>query len=134
MIRRPPRPTRTDTLFPYTTLFRSDRLPEQDQVSFAVILFSGLIVHGLFAECFTRAPTLVIENANFVKKVIFPLEILPFTVLLSALFHTATSLVVLLAAHLVLDHSIAWTALLLPVVLAPLLILDRKSTRLNSSH
>src|SRR3546814_5082518 len=101
----------------------SDRLPEQDQVSFAVILFSGLIVHGLFAECFTRAPTLVIENANFVKKVIFPLEILPFTVLLSALFHAATSLVVLLAAHLVLDHSIAWTALL-----------DRKSTRLNSSH
>src|SRR3546814_14127580 len=110
MIRRPPRPTRTDTLFPYTTLFRSDRLPEQDQVSFAVILFSGLIVHGLFAECFTRAPTLVIENANFVKKVIFPLEILPFTVLLSALFPAATSLVVLLAAHLVLEHRIAWTA------------------------
>lgn len=101
----------------------SDRLPEQDEVAFAVILFSGLIVHGLFAECFTRAPTLVLENANLVKKVVFPLEILPLTALLSALFHAAASMIVLLAAHLVLDRDLAWTALLLPVVLAPLLVL-----------
>ena len=100
-----------------------DRLPDQGEVAFAVILFSGLIVHALFAECFTRAPTLVLENANFVKKVIFPLEILPFTTMLSALFHASASMVVLLAAHLVLDRELAWTALLLPVVLAPLLIL-----------
>lgn len=101
----------------------SDRVAEQGEVAFAVILFSGLIVHGLFAECFTRAPNLVLENANFVKKVIFPLEILPFTVLLSALFHAAAGMLVLLAAHLVLDAGLSWTALLLPVVLAPLLIL-----------
>jgi lipopolysaccharide transport system permease protein len=101
----------------------SDRLQDEGEVAFAVILFSGLIVHGLFAECFMRAPTLVLQNANFVKKVIFPLEVLPYTVLLSALFHTAASLVVLLAAHVVLDRSLAWTVLLLPVVLAPLLVL-----------
>lgn len=101
----------------------NDRLPDQGEVAFAVILFSGLIVHALFAECFTRAPSLVLENANFVKKVIFPLEILPLTTMLSALFHASASMVVLLAAHLVLDRELAWTALLLPVVLAPLLIL-----------
>jgi lipopolysaccharide transport system permease protein len=101
----------------------SDRVQDQGEVAFAVILFSGLIVHGLFTECFTRAPTLVIENANFVKKVIFPLEILPYTVLLSALFHTAVSMVVLLAAHVILDRDLAWTVVLLPVTVAPLLIL-----------
>lgn len=101
----------------------SDRVQDEGGVAFAVILFSGLIVHGLFAECFTRAPNLVLENSNFVKKVIFPLEILPYTVLASALFHAAVSLLVLLAAHVVLDHDFAWTVLLLPVVFAPLLIM-----------
>ena len=101
----------------------SDRLQEEGDVAFAVILFSGLIVHSLFAECFTRSPSLVLDNATFVKKVIFPLEILPYTVLLSALFHAAMSMVVLFAAHLVLDRDMAWSVLLLPVTLAPLLIM-----------
>lgn len=101
----------------------SDRVGDQTNAAFAVILFTGLIVHGLFAECFMRAPTLVQENSNFVKKVIFPLEILPYTVLFSSLFHTAVSLLVLIAAHLLLDGHLSWTALLLPLALAPLLIL-----------
>ena len=111
----------------------SDRLQDDGEVAFAVILFSGLIVHALFSECFTRAPTLILENANFVKKVIFPLEILPYTVLASALFHAGMSMVVLLAAHLVLDRDMAWTALLLPVILAPLLIMTVGVTWLLAS-
>jgi lipopolysaccharide transport system permease protein len=111
----------------------SDRVQDQGEVAFAVILFSGLIVHGLFTECFMRAPGLVLENANFVKKVIFPLEILPYTVLLSALFHTAVSMVVLLAAHLILDRDLAWTVLLLPITIAPLLILTVGITWLLAS-
>lgn len=94
----------------------------EDKTSFAVILFVGLIVHGLFAECINRAPGLVISNVNYVKKVIFPLEILPWVVFGSALFHAAISLVVLLLAQLVLNHSIPLTAVFLPVVLLPLVL------------
>ncbi|NQW10517.1 MAG: ABC transporter permease [Alphaproteobacteria bacterium] len=100
-----------------------DRLQTGGEVAFAVILFSGLLVHGLFTECFNRAPTLISDNVNFVKKVIFPLEILPYTVLLSALFHAVVSVAVLLIAHLVLNQTMAWTVLLLPVTLLPLLIM-----------
>ena len=50
---------------------------EESKAEFAIILFAGLIVHGLFAECINRAPGLILSNVNYVKKVVFPLEVLP---------------------------------------------------------
>ena len=93
---------------------------EESKTDFAIILFVGMIVHGLFAECLNRAPGLILTNVNYVKKVIFPLEILPWVAFGSALFHTAISLVVLLMAQLILTHQLMWTALLFPFVLLPL--------------
>lgn len=110
-----------------------DRLSDDSEVAFAVILFSGLLVHGFFTECFTRAPLLILQNTNFVKKVIFPLEVLPYTLLLSALFHAAVSLLVLLCAHIALDKTLSVTVLLLPVVLAPLVVLTIGLTWLLAS-
>lgn len=95
---------------------------EESQVDFAVILFVGMIVHGLFAECINRAPSLILSNVNYVKKVIFPLEILPVIAMCSALFHTLVSLVVLLIAILLLGASLTWTVLLFPIVIFPLLL------------
>jgi lipopolysaccharide transport system permease protein len=92
------------------------------QGSFAVILFAGMIVHGLFAECVNRAPSLLLNNINYVKKVVFPLEILPWTILVSALFHTAISVLVLLTAELLLMHSLPWTVILLPLVWLPFVV------------
>lgn len=90
---------------------------------FAIILFAGLIVFQLFAEVVTRAPTLIVANTNYVKKVIFPLEILPIVALGSALFHTAVSLLVLFACMLVVFEAIPLTALLAPLVLAPFCVM-----------
>lgn len=89
---------------------------------FAVVLFAGLVVHNLFAECITRAPGLILANANLVKRVVFPLEILPWTVMGSALFHALVSLVVLVLAQLAVGHTLGPTALLLPLVLVPLVL------------
>lgn len=93
---------------------------EESKADFALILFVGLIAHGLFAECVIRAPTLILSNANYVKKVVFPLEILPWVMLGSALFHSIVSLFVLLLAQVVLKQQIPVTAILFPFVLAPL--------------
>lgn len=95
---------------------------EESKVNFAIMLFVGMIVHGLFAECVNRAPGLILSNVNYVKKVVFPLEILPIVAMGSALFHTLVSLVVLLAAILLLNGTWHWTILLLPLVLLPLII------------
>lgn len=89
---------------------------------FAILLFVGMIVHGLFAECANRAPSLILSNSNYVKKVVFPLEILPLITLGSALFHTCISLIVLVLAQLLLTHALPWTAILLPLVLMPLVL------------
>lgn len=90
-------------------------------LEFAVILFAGLIVFNLFSECLSRAPGLILSNVNYVKKVIFPLEILPLVSLGSALFHAAASLFVLVLFLTFSDLRLVWTVALFPLVLLPLL-------------
>ena len=92
------------------------------QGEFAIIAFAGMIIHSLFGECVNRAPGLILGNVNYVKKVVFPLEILPWVVMGSALFHAAVSIVVLLAFFVFVHHYIHWTVLLLPVVVLPLVL------------
>lgn len=89
------------------------------KTEFALLLFASLIVFNLFAECINRASNLILANPNYVKKVVYPLEILPVVTLLSALFHGLISLGVWLLAHIVffgLPHA---TALYLPLVILP---------------
>jgi lipopolysaccharide transport system permease protein len=92
------------------------------KTEFALILFAGLIVFNLFAECFNRAPGLILANVSYVKKVVFPLEILPWVALGSALFHALISLVVWLIAYLILFGVPYITVLLLPLVILPFLL------------
>lgn len=98
-------------------------IERQSDMEFAIILFSGLVVHGLFAECLVRAPTLVVNHPHFVKKIVFPLEILPVVSVCVALFHMAVGLFILLLAILLTRISVPLTALLLPVVLFPVVVL-----------
>ncbi|EYC50344.1 ABC transporter permease [Hylemonella gracilis str. Niagara R] len=94
----------------------------ESRADFALLLFVGMIVHGLFAECVNRAPTLILHNVNYVKKVVFPLDIIPWTALAAALFHAAISMLVLLLVQLILRQALPWTVVLLPVVVLPLIL------------
>ncbi len=91
----------------------------ESKTEFALLLFSGMIIFNLFAECINRAPSLIVSNQNYVKKVVFPLEILPWVGLGAALFHAAISLGVWLAAYLILFSAPSVTILYLPLVLLP---------------
>ena len=94
----------------------------ESHVDFALVLFVGLIVHGIFAESVQRAPGLVLSNVNYVKKIVFPLEILPVVAVCATLFHSAISLCVLLLGMLVTGTALHPGVLLLPIVIAPLAI------------
>lgn len=94
----------------------------ESKTLFAIVLFVGMIVHGLLAEVLNRAPGLILSNVNYVKKVVFPLEILPVVAMGAALFHSVVSLAVLLAAFLLFNGFIHWTAVFIPIVLFPLII------------
>ncbi len=96
---------------------------ESDNSGFAIILFMGLIVHALFAECINKAPSLILSNVNYVKKVIFPLEILPVVALGSALFHMLISVFILLVFHLIIASQIHLTVLWLPLIMLPFSLL-----------
>lgn len=89
---------------------------------FAMLLFMGLIVHGFFAECLIKAPNLVVGNSNLVKRIVFPLQVLPWAMVLSALFHALANSLVFAVLNLALRGELVPTLPLLPLVLLPLAI------------
>ena len=90
---------------------------------FALLAFSGLIVFNLFSECVMRAPGLMLENVSYIKKVVFPLEIMPYVQLYVSLFGALVSFAVLLVVYPFVFGLPPLTALLLPVLLLPLLLM-----------
>jgi lipopolysaccharide transport system permease protein len=93
------------------------------KTEFALVLFAGLLVFNLFSECLNRAPHLVVDNANYVKKVIFPLEILPVVALGSAAFHFMISLAVWMIFYLLYFGLPGPAILQLPLVIFPLVLM-----------
>lgn len=91
-------------------------------LAFAINLFAGLIVFNLFAECMNQSPTLILENPNYVTKVVFPLEALSVVAVGSSVFHALTSLVVLLLFQLLAGSGPMVTVLWLPLIWLPLLL------------
>lgn len=96
----------------------------QNQSEYALLLFCGLLAYNIFAETVSRAPVLIINNANYVKKVVFPLEIFPVIVLGSSLFHSLVSLLILLAGVILYLGVLNWTIVFLPLVILPILLLS----------
>ena len=90
---------------------------------FAIVLFVGMIVHSLFAEVLNRAPGLILGNVTYVKKIVFPLEVLPVVSMCAALFHGMVSLLVLLVAFALINGYVPWTAILVVPLLLPLMLL-----------
>lgn len=99
------------------------RWPGVDSTSeFVLIIFVGLITHGFLAECLNRAPMLVTSNPAYVKRVVFPLEILPWPLVIASAFHFLANLLVLAIGLLVVHGAIPLTFLLAPLVFLPMAI------------
>lgn len=91
----------------------------QDRAGFALVIYTGMNVHTFFAECMTRAPTLVVDNRNLVKWVVFPLHMLPWSVLLVASFHYLVGVLLIALAMLVRTGGIPPSILALPALWIP---------------
>jgi lipopolysaccharide transport system permease protein len=107
--------------FVFSIIFKARWSAQSDsKTEFAIILFAGLLVYNLFSECITKAPNLILNNVNYVKKVVFPIEILPWVNLYSALFHAAITLVVWIIGYSILFGLPHITTVYLPLVIIPL--------------
>lgn len=93
-------------------------------VSFALILFCGHAFAHLFTESVSRAPMLVAGRPNLVRKVVFPLEILPVSVLTASVVTFAVSAAILLVLTFALTGRIPITAPLTLLPMIPLLMLS----------
>lgn len=102
--------------FVFGLIFQA-RWPQSQGVdqNFAAMLFSGIIVHGVFAEVLTRAPKLIIDNTNYVKRVIFPLEILSWITVFSSIFHFLIAFLILVASVVLFGDGVTWAVLLVPL-------------------
>ncbi|HXF85706.1 MAG TPA: ABC transporter permease [Anaerolineales bacterium] len=96
---------------------------DSSRTEFTLVLFAGLMPFYLFSETITRAPNLVLANVNYVKKVVFPLEILPVVSLCVALFQYVINFLVWLVFLLVFRGLPPLTIFLLPFVLLPFLLI-----------
>ncbi|KXW55836.1 ABC transporter permease [Ferrovum sp. PN-J185] len=108
--------------FVFGSVFGSRWSGHGDLIDFVPMLYCGLIVHSIFAETVSKAPNIIVNNPNYVKKVIFPLELLPVGSLLTALFNAFISFTLLMIMVLIFKHSLQWTLIFLPLVILPLVL------------
>lgn len=94
-----------------------------DKYQFALVLFCGLTSFNVVSETMSRATTLVLSNVNYVKKVIFPLELLTPVTVCTALFNCSISFIILILAKFILYHDISPTLYQIILAFIPLVLL-----------
>jgi lipopolysaccharide transport system permease protein len=105
------------------SVFMKVKWPGVDNnLMYSLIIYVGLIILNFFSECVNRAPSIIIHNANFVKKVIFPLEIYPWVIVGSAFFHAMINTLILAVFCLILG-TLHLTILLVPLLFVPLTLI-----------
>lgn len=106
--------------FVFSQVFKARWSVETGQPSsFALVLFAGLIVFNLFSDSFNRAPRLILQNPSFIKRVVFPLEVLPWVSLLCGVLTAGISAALLLVFYLITAGVPPLTILYVPLLFVP---------------
>lgn len=109
--------------FVFGIIFNSKWGDATSKSNFVSILMLGIIVHGIFAEAVGRAPSLILGHVNYVKKVVFPLEVLPVMAVVGVLMNAAIGIVIVVVLNLIVSHEVQPTIVFLPLILLPYLVL-----------
>lgn len=99
-------------------------LEEEQSGAFAIIMFCGMTVYNIFSESISACSTLIISNQNLVKKVIFPLELLPIAQVISSMIFGLVWFLLLFIGVAFILHNLSWSMLMLPVMIVPLLLIS----------
>lgn len=110
-------------VFSYVFKARWGTASELPKEMYAMVLYTGMIIHALLAECMNRASTLMQVHASYVKKVVFPLEALTWVTLFSSIFQAGIGFMLLIVAKIIITGSISLSVLYLPLILMPLILI-----------
>lgn len=106
--------------FIFSEIFHTKwEIDTSNKFQFALMLFCGLSIYNMFADVLGRSVSLIVSNQNYVKKVVFPLQLLPVVITFSSLFNCIISFAVLIAANVILNGSLHFSVLYTPLVLLP---------------
>jgi lipopolysaccharide transport system permease protein len=109
--------------FVFSVIFQPRwNVPPGANANFALLLYSGLLVFAVFSECAARAPGLVLENVSYIKKVVFPLEIMPLVAMVAAGVNFVIGFGVLMVLYVAMLGLPPATILLLPLVMVPVVL------------
>ena len=109
--------------FVFGAIFRPRWMEAGGGTSFTLVLFCGLTAYGFFSDSLSRSTGLITGNPNYVKKIIFPLELLAVTNVLAAFVQSLAGFGILLLAQIWLHGFVPWTACLFPLAFLPLFLI-----------
>lgn len=112
--------------FVFSTIFKSKTTfgGVASDIPFSLFLLCGMAVFGMFSESVNACCSSVATRPNFVKKVVFPLEVLPVSAVFSTFILNLVWFILLIGGMLVMVHKVYWTMIFLPLILIPLLLLS----------
>lgn len=110
-------------VFGYIFKGKFGALANETPVDYALGVFLGLSIFQFLAETVALAPNLIVANANLVKKVVFPLEILPASSVGAATFHLLISLALVLLGISLVGRGLTGGVLWLPIIILPVALL-----------
>lgn len=108
-------------VFGYILKGKFGSIPNETSVDYALGVFLGLAIFHFLAEVLSTAPTIIVSSPNLVKKVVFPLEVLPAAGVGASLVHLLISLLLVLAGILILGPGIGANAVWAPLIFLPLI-------------
>ena len=122
----------------FTYIFHGRRFGTNEQINqslggFALMIFCGMSVYNIFAEGVNNSANSIFTKPNFVKKVIFPLEVLPISKVLSSAAFCCAWLLLCGTLGMIIFHTVSWTMLLIPVILIPVVLLSMGTALFVSS-
>lgn len=111
--------------FVFGVVLRSSFGQDRSSTGFLMYFLAGMVPWLAMSEAIGRAPGVILEHASFVKKLLFPVEVLPVTLVCSGLFSEVFALLIFTGAMAWFGYSFSVTALLLPLVLIPQFLLTQ---------
>ncbi len=109
--------------FVFSVIFRVRFGSDGKPINFVLYVIAGLLPWMAFSEALVRSNSTILENTNLVKKVVFPLEVLPVNHVLSAFANSLVGILLLILLEVVSRGVLPWTFVLLPLVVLPQLLL-----------